>query len=88
MPGNTITYRTDSDLAQTNLIRRGAGIGICQIELAKRDPNLVHLLPDEFSFALDTWITMHEDLRASARMRAVFDHLVEAMSAYASGKLR
>lgn len=26
---------------------------------------------------------MHEDLRGSARMRAVFDHLVEAMSAYA-----
>jgi DNA-binding transcriptional LysR family regulator len=78
-------YRTDNDLAHLNLIRAGAGIGICQVELAKRDPNIVHLLPDQFSFPLDTWITMHEDLRASARMRAVFDHLVEAMSAYAKG---
>lgn len=78
-------YRTDNDLVQTNLIRAGAGIGICQVELAKRDPNLVRLLPDEFAFPLDTWITMHEDLRGSPRMRAVFDHLVEAMTAYACG---
>jgi len=76
-------YRTDNDLVQTNLIRAGAGIGICQVGLAKRDPNLMRLLPDQFSFALDTWITMHEDLRGAARMRTVFDFLVERMSAYA-----
>ncbi|UPT61997.1 MAG: LysR family transcriptional regulator [Hyphomonadaceae bacterium JAD_PAG50586_4] len=76
-------YRTDNDLAQLNLLRSGAGIGICQIGLAKRDKNLVRILPDTFSFPLATWITMHEDLRGSARMRAVFDHLVEAMSTYA-----
>lgn len=76
-------FRTDNDLAQLNLIRSGAGIGICQIGLARRDKNLVRILPDDFSFPLGAWITMHEDLRGSARMRAVFDHLVEAMSAYA-----
>lgn len=76
-------YRTDNDLAQLNLLRAGAGIGICQIGLAKRDKNLVRILADSFGFPLETWITMHEDLRGSARMRVVFDHLVEAMSAYA-----
>lgn len=76
-------FRTDNDLAQLNLIRSGAGIGICQIGLARRDKNLVRILPDDFSFPLGAWITMHEDLRGSARMRAVFDHLVDAMSAYA-----
>lgn len=78
-------FRTDSDLTQINLVRAGAGLGICQIGIAKRDPNLVRLFPKSFSFALETWITMHEDLRGSARMRATFDHLAGAMSAYARG---
>ena len=77
------TYRTDSDLALINLLRAGAGVGVCQVAIAQRDPNLVRLLPKAFAFSLDTWITMHEDLRSIARMRATFDHLVGGMSAYA-----
>ena len=64
-------FRTDNDLAQLNLIRAGAGIGICQIGLARRDPNLVRLLAKQFAFPLETWITMHEDLRGAARVRVV-----------------
>jgi DNA-binding transcriptional LysR family regulator len=75
-------YRTDSDLAQLNAIRAGCGIGICQVGLARSNRDLVRLFED-IAFPLETWITMHEDLRRSARMRAVFDHLVSAMSAYA-----
>jgi len=75
-------YRTDNDLAQLNAIRAGCGIGICQVGLAMRDPNLVRLFADTFAFPLETWITMHEDLRRSPRMRAVFDFLVDAMSDY------
>ncbi len=55
------TIRTDNDLASLNAIRAGCGIGICQIGLAKRDPNLKRLLPDLFAFPLETWIVMHED---------------------------
>jgi hypothetical protein len=43
----------------------------------------VRVLADEIDFPLETWIVMHEDQRSNARMRAVFDHLVEAMNAYA-----
>jgi hypothetical protein len=32
-------------------------------------------LPDAFTFDLPLWIVMHEDLRSSARYRAVFDAL-------------
>ncbi len=74
--------RADSHLAQLAAIRAGFGIGICQTPLARRDPNLVHLLPDEFSFNLEVWIAMHEDLRANLPMRAVFDHLAIALPAY------
>ena len=76
-------FRTDNDVAQLAAIRAGYGIGICQTPLARRTPGLVRLFPDEMTFPLETWITMHEDLRGNRRMRLVFDHLVAAMTAYA-----
>jgi len=75
-------FRSDSDLAQMAAIRAGLGIGICQVPLARLDPALVRILPDAFSYPLDTWVVMHEDLRASAPVRAVFDTLVTGLKAY------
>ena len=71
--------RTDSDLAQLALIRSGAGIGICQAAIARRDEALVRVLPKQFSLPLETWITMHEDLRNSPRCRVTFDALMEGL---------
>lgn len=76
------TLCSDSHLAQLALVRAGAGIGMCQVPLARRDPELVRLLPDRLSFALQAWVTMHEDLRRSPRCRATFDALVRGMLAY------
>ncbi|MBR8455942.1 LysR family transcriptional regulator [Burkholderia dolosa] len=75
--------RSDSDLAQLALIRAGAGIGVCQVALARRDPQLVRVLPDVFSFPLETWVTMHEDLRHSARCKATFDALFDGLQRHA-----
>ncbi len=77
-------FRTDSDLGQLAAIRAGIGIGICQTGLAKRDPNLVQLFPDQFAFPMDTWVVTHEDLRHVQRVRLVYDALVEGLTAYAA----
>lgn len=74
--------RSDSDLAQLAAIRAGIGIGICQIGVARREPGLCHLLPEAFSYDLDTWIVMHEDLRSNRRCRAVFDAMVTGLTRY------
>jgi DNA-binding transcriptional LysR family regulator len=71
--------RTDSDLAQLALIRSGAGIGACQSAIARRDAAIVRILPRQWSLSLETWITMHEDLRNSPRCRATFDALVDGL---------
>lgn len=76
--------RSDSDLAQLAMIRAGCGIGICQSALAKRNGNLVRVLPSAFSFLLETWVTMHGDLRGSRRCRTVFDALVACMQKHIS----
>ncbi len=77
--------RSDSDLAQLAAIRAGFGVGVCQYGLARRDPNLVAILPQALSFQLETWVVMHEDLKNSRRMRLMFDHLVERMGDYVAG---
>ncbi|MDQ0074214.1 DNA-binding transcriptional LysR family regulator [Variovorax boronicumulans] len=85
LPGygrDAFSLRTDSDLAQLALIRAGVGIGICQVGLARRDAALVRLMPRAFSMTLETWITMHEDLRNSPRCRVAFDALVAGLQAY------
>lgn len=79
---DTFALRADSDLAQLALIRAGAGIGVCQAALARRDKALVRVLPRQAAFPLETWITMHEDLRASPRCKVVFDALVACLLAH------
>lgn len=82
---DAFSLRTDSDLTQLALIRAGAGIGICQVALASRNPGLVRLIPRGFSLKLDTWVTMHEDLRGSPRCRATFDALAEGLARHIGG---
>jgi DNA-binding transcriptional LysR family regulator len=77
------SFATDSDLAQLALIRSGAGIGICQTALAERS-GLVRVLSKAFSIPMETWVTMHEDLRNSPRCRAAFDALAEELTRYAA----
>jgi DNA-binding transcriptional LysR family regulator len=77
--------RTSSDMAQLAMIRAGCGIGLCQAGVARRDPRLVRVLAKPCTFGLDTWITMHEDLRSNPRCRAVFDVLAQGLGAYIAG---
>ncbi len=78
---STFAIRSDSDLAQLAAVRAGVGIGACQLGLA-RDPPLVRVLADAFSFDLGIWVAMHEDLKAIRRMRLMFDHLSRELGAY------
>lgn len=80
-----LALRSDSDLAQLALIRAGAGIGFCQVALARRDPRLRRVLPQAFAFPLETWITMHGDLRGSRRCMVVFEALAQCLLAHVGG---
>src|SRR5579859_3043523 len=75
--------RTDSDLAALAALRAGFGICIAQANLARRDSQLVRLLPEDLSLPLEIWVVMHEDLRQSLRVRRLFEHLAGALEAYA-----
>ena len=74
------SLRTDSDLAQLAMIRSGAGIGMCQVPLARRDATLVRVLPRQVSLPLETWVTLHEDLRNRPGCRVTFEALVAGLT--------
>jgi len=80
--------RTDSNLAHLAAIRAGYGIGLCQVPLGRRDGNLVQVLPKQFAFALEIWLVMHQNLRTTPRMRAVFDHLGTQLAHYIASERR
>ena len=78
------SLRCDADLAQMAALRAGYGLGVCQLGIARRDTNMVQVLASEFGFEIDMWLVMHKDLRNVRRMRLLFDHLVDGLSAYAA----
>ncbi|WP_135451228.1 MULTISPECIES: LysR family transcriptional regulator [Tabrizicola] len=70
-----LRFRCDREAAQLNALRAGLGIGAAQAGIARACPDLRPVLQSQFDFRLDCWLAMHEDLRASARVRLLFDHL-------------
>lgn len=81
-------FRTDSDLTQIAAIRAGVGIGGIHVGIARRDPDLVPVLPALIVFELEMWLVMHEDQRANPRLRALFDRLVSEMGDYCRSSRR
>ena len=78
-------FRCDNDLAQLAALRAGAGIGGCQENIARRTPELVAVLPNAIQYALEVWLVMHEDLKATRSVRLLFDHLAAGLTDYVRG---
>src|SRR5579871_1233432 len=76
------SLRCDADLAQMAALRAGYGLGVCQLGIARRDPDLVQVLASEFKFEIEMWLVTHKDLRNVRRTRLLFDHLIESLSRY------
>ncbi len=79
-------FRCDSDPAQYAALRAGVGIGACQLSLAMQRPELVPVLPKAIQFTLDIWLAMHEDLKATRRVRLLFEHLAIGLKCYVREK--
>ena len=73
--------RCDDQLVYMALLRAGLGIGGMQTIIARQAPDLVRLVPDLPLPPLPVWITAHQALRHTPRIRRVFDHLTQAFRA-------
>ena len=75
IPRRLIRLRCDREAAQHNAIRAGLGIGVMQAGIARRDPDLRPVFEGHVAFTLECWLVLHADLRHSARVRLLADHL-------------
>ncbi|WP_375174402.1 LysR family transcriptional regulator [Pseudooceanicola sp.] len=82
IPEQNIRYRTDSGLVMWELVRAGLGIGLMSDDLGRVTPDVDLLLPGERAFTYPIWLVTHRELQSSRRIRHVFDHLAEAISAH------
>jgi DNA-binding transcriptional LysR family regulator len=60
-----------------NAVKAGLGVAALPMFLAGQDRTLVRLPPDGRTADREIWLLVHDDLRRSARVRAVMDHLIE-----------
>src|SRR5262249_40118976 len=75
-------FRSDDATVQLAALRAGAGIGACYVSMARRDPDLVPVLQRAFTFKREMWLAIHEDAKATRRIRLLFDHLADGLKAY------
>lgn len=74
--------RTDDLIAYAQAVRAGIGIGFLSDYLARTDAALVPLLSmlSMLEIApIPVWLVVHREIRTSARIRAVYDHLSKAV---------
>lgn len=77
LPGANIVYRADSLLALRDGIAADIGVGMLPCFMADPDPRLERVTPLIAETETDIWLLTHEDLRRSARVRALMDFLAE-----------
>ena len=75
-------FRCDNQRVCLAAVCAGVGIGIVMQPLARRLPELVPVLADLVLPVLPVWLTAHRELRASRRLRVVFDALADGLGAW------
>lgn len=78
LPMPRTVMRTNNILAHFNAILCGYGIGMLAYASRPEELGLVRVLPD-LERVEDLWVVAHEDLKKSARVRAAFDFIVDAL---------
>ena len=72
--------RCDDNIAYWNLVRAGCGIGFAQRDLGLNDPEIVEI---DLGFPLPhlpVWLTAHEVMRHTPRIRRVWEMLAQGLS--------
>ncbi|QDL94361.1 LysR family transcriptional regulator (plasmid) [Paroceanicella profunda] len=80
VPPERLAYRVNSVLGLAEAVAAGLGIGYLPCFIADTRPGLRRLAAPDPDFGADLWLLTHPDLRRVPRIRALLDHLAEALS--------
>ena len=78
-PSARVVLQSDSVLVQLDGVRMGIGVAALPCYLADVEPTLQRLFEPEPELGIPMWLVIHSDLRRSARVRALVDHLYDAL---------
>lgn len=79
LPAARVVFRSNSRDVQARMCERGVGVAVLPVPLAERSTDLERVDLGEAPPGRDTWIGYHRDLRGLARLRALVDHVVDAL---------
>jgi DNA-binding transcriptional LysR family regulator len=71
----TPTVRISNVISQAAAVSGGAGIGVLPCFIARTEPSLVRILPDEIALTRSYWLVSHADSRDVARVKLLADFI-------------
>jgi DNA-binding transcriptional LysR family regulator len=77
--------RISNVISQMAALAGGAGLGVLPHFIARREPGLVRVLPDQVQLLRAYWLISHPDTRDLARIREATDFLIGAAREAGSG---
>lgn len=80
LPGVRPIIRSNSVACTIRLAKAGLGLAVLPCAIAGQKPGLIRIAEVPDTFGLDLWLLTHEDLRHTARIRAVLDFLATALA--------
>ena len=80
IPEAPVAGRSNSLMGEMALTRAGIGIAVLPCYLGDADEDLQRLDGPEPLITVDVWLLMHDDLRRTARVRAVMDILASSLA--------
>lgn len=75
-----IVFKSNSLQAQLNAVKKGIGIAFLHNFIAKKDKDLISILPTKIKILREYWIVVHEDLLNLKRIRVVVDFISKVMN--------
>lgn len=77
----SVVSRMDSVVGMHGAVRAGSGVAVLPCYLGDPDRDLRRIGPPISKLGVDLWLLTHPDLRHTARVRAVLDHLASLQDA-------
>ncbi|MHA6644448.1 LysR family transcriptional regulator [Mesorhizobium sp. A623] len=80
LPGVQPVVRSNSVACTVRLAKAGLGLAVLPCAIAEQKPDLIRVAEVPDTFSLDLWLLTHEDLRHTARIRAVVEFLATTLA--------
>jgi DNA-binding transcriptional LysR family regulator len=74
-----IATRANSFVTTCEMIANGLGVGVLPCFLGDCDSRMIRLVPPSKELDTNVWVLAHKDLRNSARVRALSEHLARGL---------